>query len=122
MADEVDRVVFQAMLRPYRVALILLLPVIGTVGTYGYDVVAFVKRDEAHEQRQNQRAQTQQAAIDSLRRRHLQVLQVLISDLDLLRSTQVELLPAHKRGAARRRFDKQREKSIHLLVQAQSNP
>ena len=129
MADEVDRVVFQAMLRPYRVALITLLPVIGTVGTYGYDLVAFVKRDEVHEQRQSadsqalqERLNAQQDAIDRLRRRHLEVLQVLISDLDLLRSKQVELLPAHKRGAARRHFDKQREKSIRLLVEAQGNP
>ncbi len=129
MADEIDRVVFQTMLRPYRFALIMLVPVLSTVGAYGYDVVSFVRLDEAHEQRQNESAQSmrkslaaQQAAIDRLRQRHLEVLQVLIGDLDLLRSNLVELLPAHKRGAARRNFDMQRQRGIRLLVEAQSNP
>ena len=122
MADEVDYVVFKAMLRPYRVALIVLVPAFATVGKYGYEGVSFVERDETHEQRQNERAQTQQAEIDSLQRRHLEALQVFISELDFLRSTIVGLLPAHKRGSARRNFDKQRERSIRLLVEAQSKP
>lgn len=130
MADESpDRPVFQDMLKPYRAAYLALLPFIGTGLTYGYDIVQFMNRDATHEKQQNENLLTlrkqlseQEKRLDALRKRHLETLQLITSDLDLLRAYQVRSLPPKQRDRARRDFDAQRARAITLLVEAQKDP
>lgn len=130
MADnEQVRQVFQEMIKPYKALIMLAVPVVLTLASYGYDVVMFVNRDAAHESRQDAdirglRAQVleSRASYARLQSRHLDLLQLTISDLDLIGSLTLRCLPKRGRDSARKEFDAQRRAALSLLVEARKGP
>ena len=129
MADDPDVAVFQQLLRPYRAAIMAAIPLIATVGNYGYDVVTFMHLDKHHEAEQNatllemrNELREHGAAIEGLRERNLNTSRLLPTDLDLLRAKQIRNLPRRDRERARREFEAQMVKGLNLLVEAQRTP
>lgn len=128
MADEHDRVVFQEMLKPYRTAVIAAIPIIGTLGTYGYDVVTFMNRDAAHEKQQDENLLTlrkqlkeQDAQVQKVRERNLELVRLILNDMELIRANQMKVLPKRDREQASRDYAVQRQKGVDLLVEVQKD-
>lgn len=127
--DNPEHVVFQQMLKPYRTAVVTAIPLVVAIGTYGYDVVSFMNRDEVHEMKQDQnlltllkRITAQDATLKAIQERNLDTLRLMLSDLDMLRAKQIKTLPKRDRDQARRDFSVQRDKAIALLFAAQKDP
>lgn len=124
-ALEVAEVLSQKLGPLYRFVAAMVMILIA-LGGYVYSSAQFMAEDAMHERQQDENLLELKKLIgkngegfQQCRGQNLKTVELIITDLDLLRSHLVQLLPRGKREQARRDFAAQHQKSVHLLVGAQ---
>lgn len=113
-------------LRPIWVFVAGVIAIGGAGVTKIWQLSEFIHKDASHERQQDDVLLQLKALITKneggfreCKGQNLKTVELIITDLDLLRSRVVHLLPPRKREQARRDFAAQQKKGLDLLVGAQ---
>lgn len=110
-------------LKPVRYLAMAAFAAFSTGGTYVWDLSQFIHEEHAHEKQQDKNLLTLKKGIDAngegidaTRKLNLEVIQLVINNLALLREVQLQTLKPQKRAEMRKQFAVQRAAEIELLV------
>lgn len=115
-------------LRPVYTFAAIMIAVVGAGSSYVWQLSDFITRDAVHEKQQDEnllsihkRLKEHDEQIARAKERNLDTVKLLINDLAMLRSIQLDMLPRAKKAQARKDFEAQRLNSIDVLVNAQKD-